>query len=109
VPAVQYGGQNGLLGVYTSPTYEKDRGIYLTYSEPGEDPATSSLALAHATLDIGQGSASLSRIIVDGATARPAERWTMGFRVRDVEQAPDGSLWLLEDTATGGLYKLAPR
>ncbi len=46
VPAVQFGGQNGLLGVYLAPTYAKDHQIYLTYSEPGEDPATSSLALA---------------------------------------------------------------
>jgi glucose/arabinose dehydrogenase len=59
VPAVQYGGQNGLLGIYTSPTHAKDRGIYLTYSEPGQDPATSSLALMHATLDIKDGKASL--------------------------------------------------
>lgn len=59
VPAVQFGGQNGLLGIYTSPTHAKDRGIYLTYSEPGPDPATSSLALMHATLDIKDGKASL--------------------------------------------------
>ena len=327
VPAVQFGGQNGLLGIYLSPTYAKDRGIYLTYSEPGQDPATSSLALARATLDTakgtpalaglkviwrdpikgkggqvgatiafspdnkllyltvgerqrftpaqdpnqpagkilrltldgkpapgnpmagktgartvgvidpprnseaaktapvirtftftgpnltpaetwstghrtpyglafapdgklwevehgprggdelnlieagknygwplvvyganydgvpvpspdtrpdlvkpviywnpviapgnlmfysgslfpqwkgsafvsGLGSGTLNRITVDGATAKPAERWTMGFRVRDVEQAPDGALWLLEDSASGGLYRLAPR
>ena len=327
VPAVQFGGQNGLLGIYLSPTYAKDRGIYLTYSEPGQDPATSSLALARATLDTakgtpalaglkviwrdpikgkggqvgatiafspdnkllyltvgerqrftpaqdpnqpagkilrltldgkpapgnpmagktgastvgvidpprnseaaktapvirtftftgpnltpaetwstghrtpyglafapdgklwevehgprggdelnlieagknygwplvvyganydgvpvpspdtrpdlvkpviywnpviapgnlmfysgslfpqwkgsafvsGLGSGTLNRITVDGATAKAAERWTMGFRVRDVEQAPDGALWLLEDSASGGLYRLAPR
>ncbi len=327
VPAVQFGGQNGLLGIYLSPTYAKDHGIYLTYSEPGQDPATSSLALAHAKLEIGQtatsltglkviwrdpikgkggqvgatiafspdkkllyltvgerqrftpaqdpnqpagkivrltldgkpakgnpmagktgassvgvidppknteaaktapvvrtftftganltpaetwssghrtpyglafapdgklwevehgprggdelnliepgknygwplvsyaanydgtpipspdtrtdltkpliywtpviapgnlmfysgdlfpqwkgsafisgmGSGTLNRIIVEGATAKPAERWVIGFRVRDVEQAPDGSLWLLEDSASGGLHRLAPK
>lgn len=327
VPAVQFGGQNGLLGIYLSPTYEKDRGVYLTYSEPGEDPATSSLALARATLDTsrpepaltglkviwrdpikgkggqvgaavafspdntllyltagerqrftpaqdpnqpagkilrltldgkpapgnpmagktgartvdvidpprnteaastakpvrtytfsgpnltpaetwssghrtpyglafapdgrlwevehgprggdelnliepgrnygwplvsystnydgvpipspdtrpdlakpviywnpviapgnlmfytgnlfpqwkgsafvsGLGSGTLNRITVEGATAKPAERWVVGFRARDVAQAPDGALWLLEDTATGGLYRLAPK
>jgi glucose/arabinose dehydrogenase len=53
-------------------------------------------------------SESLNRIIVDGATAKPAERWAMGFRVRDVEQGPDGALWLLEDSNPGGLYRLAP-
>lgn len=64
VPPVQFGGQNGLLGVYVSPTYAKDRRIYLTYAEPGEDPATSSLALARATLDVGQGSPSLKKLKV---------------------------------------------
>lgn len=52
---------------------------------------------------------SLSRIIVDGATAKPAERWAMGFRVRDVEQAPNGALWLIEDSNSGGLYRLTPK
>ncbi|MET0543040.1 MAG: PQQ-dependent sugar dehydrogenase, partial [Variovorax sp.] len=31
-PAVQFGGQNGLLGIYTAPTFAKDRGVYLTYN-----------------------------------------------------------------------------
>ena len=57
----------------------------------------------------GMGSGTLNRIIVEGATAKPAERWAVGFRARDVAQAPDGALWLLEDTAKGGLYRLAPK
>lgn len=57
----------------------------------------------------GLGSGTLNRLIVEGASARPAERWSMGFRVRDVAQAPDGALWLLEDSSSGGLYRLAPR
>ena len=57
----------------------------------------------------GLGSMSLSRIVVDGASAKPAERWALGLRVRDVEQAPDGALWLLEDAEGGGLYRLAPK
>ncbi len=64
VPAVQFGGQNGLLGVYLAPTYAKDHQIYLTYSEPGEDPATSSLALARAALKIGATTASLDNLKV---------------------------------------------
>jgi glucose/arabinose dehydrogenase len=64
VPAVQFGGQNGLLGVYLTPTYAKDHGVYLTYSEPGEDPITSSLALARATLKLGNGKASLDGLKV---------------------------------------------
>jgi glucose/arabinose dehydrogenase len=57
----------------------------------------------------GLGSASLSRIIVEGANARPAEKWAIGFRVRDVEQGPDGALWLLEDAAAGGLHRVTPK
>ncbi|MCG2805358.1 PQQ-dependent sugar dehydrogenase [Propionicimonas sp.] len=29
-------------------------------------------------------------------------------RIREVEQAPDGSIWLLEDTPGGRLLRLAP-
>ncbi len=57
----------------------------------------------------GMASKTLNRIIIDGASAKPAERWDMGFRVRDVEQAPDGTLWMLEDAKGGGLYRLAPK
>ncbi len=64
VPAVQFAGQNGLLGVYLTPGYAKDRGVYLTYSEPGTDPTTSSLALARATLKQGKGTASLEKLKV---------------------------------------------
>ena len=57
----------------------------------------------------GLVSESLNRIVVDGPTAKPAERWAMGFRVRDVEQGLDGALWLLEDSNAGGLYRLTPK
>ena len=64
VPAVQFAGQNGLLGIYLSPTYATDNGVYLTYSEPGEDPATSSLALARATLDTSKAAPALTGLKV---------------------------------------------
>ena len=57
----------------------------------------------------GLASRALHRIEVDGATAKPAEHWTVGFRVRDVAQAPDGALWLIEDDRAGGLYRLTPK
>jgi len=57
----------------------------------------------------GLVSRALHRIEVRGATATPAEHWTVGFRVRDVAQAPDGALWLLEDDHEGGLYRLTPK
>lgn len=57
----------------------------------------------------GLVSNTLNRITIEGADARPAERWLVNFRVRDVEEAPDGALWLLEDASPGGLYRLVPR
>ena len=33
----------------------------------------------------------------------------MGARIREVEQGPDGSIWLLEDGADGRLLELLPK
>jgi glucose/arabinose dehydrogenase len=58
----------------------------------------------------GLGSKSLTRITFDGkGGATPAERWDIGFRVRDVEVAPDGALWMIEDARPGGLYRATPK
>lgn len=59
----------------------------------------------------GLSSQALIRIEVDGDSAREAERFDMGARVRAVAQGPDGELWLLEDDrgeGTGRLLKLTP-
>lgn len=64
VPPVLYASQNGLLGVYVAPSYANDGAVYLTYSEPGQIPGTSSLALARATLKIGTGTAALEGLQV---------------------------------------------
>jgi len=54
---------------------------------------------------------ALIRVDIDGETAREAERWDMGQRIREVEQAPDGSVYLLEDEDRGSggrLLRLVP-
>ena len=54
---------------------------------------------------------ALVRLEFDGVTAREAARYEMGQRIREVEQGPDGELWLLEDQdegAGGRLLKLSP-
>ncbi len=33
----------------------------------------------------------------------------MGARIREVEQGPDGSIWLLEDGSGGRLLELQPK
>ena len=61
---------------------------------------------------LASGLASKSLILIKfdgngGATA--AKRWNLGFRVRDVEVAPDGALWFIEDAKPGGLYRATPK
>jgi mono/diheme cytochrome c family protein len=57
----------------------------------------------------GLASKALIRIVFDGkGGAQTAERWDMGFRVRDVEVAPDGALWMIEDARPGGLFRATP-
>lgn len=51
----------------------------------------------------------LVRVAFDGATAREVERISMERRIRDVAEAPDGSLLVLEDKAGGRLIRLTPR
>jgi glucose/arabinose dehydrogenase len=54
----------------------------------------------------GLQSMTLNRITFDGkGGATPAERWNVGFRVRDVEVGPDGALWMLEDANPGRLFR----
>ncbi len=57
----------------------------------------------------GLATQSLSRIIVNGPTAKSAERWDVGHRIRDVEVGPDGALWMLEDKNPGALFKVTPK
>ncbi len=57
----------------------------------------------------GMATKSLTRIVFDGkGGAKPVERWDMGHRIRDIEEAPDGALWAIEDARTGGLFRLTP-
>jgi glucose/arabinose dehydrogenase len=57
----------------------------------------------------GLATMSLNRITFDGkGGATPAERWAVGKQLRDVEQGPDGALWMLENANPGGLYKVTP-
>ena len=53
---------------------------------------------------------ALLRVDLDGTDARKADQWPMGARIREVEQAPDGAIWLLQDGDSGGrLLRLTPR
>ncbi len=57
----------------------------------------------------GMATKTLNRIVINGATATAAERWNVDKRIRDVEVAPDGAIWMLEDSAIGGLFRVTPK
>jgi len=58
----------------------------------------------------GLATRTLNRITFDGqGGAKTAERWNVGHRIRDVAVAPDGTVWMLEDATTGGLFKATPK
>ncbi len=56
----------------------------------------------------GLASQSLVRIRFNGMRAREYRRYPMGARIREIEQGPDGALWVLDDGSNARLRKLTP-
>jgi len=55
---------------------------------------------------------ALIRVDLNGTNAREGERWDMGQRIREVEEGPDGAIYVLEDERGGSggkLLRLTPR
>ncbi|HSG33237.1 MAG TPA: PQQ-dependent sugar dehydrogenase, partial [Sphingomonadaceae bacterium] len=48
------------------------------------------------------------RVSFDGEKATEEARYPMGTRLREIEQGPDGAIWVLADGADGRLMKLTP-
>lgn len=57
----------------------------------------------------GLGGEALVRVKVNGDTVEKADHWPMDARIREVEQGPDGAVWVLEDGDKGRLLKLTPK
>jgi aldose sugar dehydrogenase len=55
------------------------------------------------------GGEALIRVDLNGENAVKADEWPMKTRIREVEQGPDGAIWLLEDGEDGRLMKLTPQ
>lgn len=56
----------------------------------------------------GLSGEALVRVDLDGESATEADRFEWGERVREVEEGPDGALWVLEDGSGARLLKLTP-
>lgn len=50
----------------------------------------------------------LVRVRVAGSTATQVARLSLGARIREVEEGPDGAIWVLEDGSSGRLIRLDP-
>lgn len=56
----------------------------------------------------GLVSQGLVRVRFNTTSAAEVQRIGLGQRIREVEQGPDGAIWVLEDAANGRLLKLTP-
>ena len=60
----------------------------------------------------GLSSQALVRVDLDGTTARKGDQWPMGARIREVEQGPEGAIYVLEDGddgSQGRMIRLTPK
>lgn len=55
----------------------------------------------------GLGSGGLVRVRIDGEKASEQARYPLGNRIREIREAPDGSLYVLEDGKGGRLLRLS--
>lgn len=54
----------------------------------------------------GLSGENLVRVELDGENAEPVQEWDFGDRIREVEEAPDGAVWIATDS--GALIELRP-
>jgi glucose/arabinose dehydrogenase len=51
---------------------------------------------------------SLVRLSLDGQTVTNEERIALGARIRDVDQGPDGAVYVVTDASDGRILRLTP-
>lgn len=56
----------------------------------------------------GLSSEALVRVVLNGDRAAKADQFPMGARIREVEQGPDGAIYVLEDGDNARLLRLTP-
>lgn len=98
----------------TRPEFEKYKVMWNPVISPGGLMAYSGKMFPQWKGDLfigGLSSQALVRVDVDGTNARKGDQWPMGARIREVEEGPDGAIWVLEDGAQGSqgrLLRLTP-
>lgn len=56
----------------------------------------------------GLSGKTIARVTVSGDSAEEVERLEVNERIREVEQGPDGSVYLLTDRSNGAIWRLVP-
>ncbi|WP_326525110.1 PQQ-dependent sugar dehydrogenase [Sphingomonas sp.] len=93
----------------TRPEFEKPKVVWNPVISPGGLIVYSGDMFPEWKGDLfigGLSSQALVRVDVTGTDAKKGDQWPMGTRIREVEQGPDGALWLLEDGQRGAGGKL---
>ena len=62
----------------------------------------------NSALIAGLKSRAIIRVDISGEKAQEVDRYDMGARIRELEQGPNGNLWVLEDRDGARLLKLSP-
>lgn len=57
----------------------------------------------------GLSGQKLVQVLIDAPEAEVTAAWDAGARIRDLAEAPDGAIWVLEDGPGGRLLELRPR
>jgi glucose/arabinose dehydrogenase len=57
----------------------------------------------------GLSGMALIRVRVEGTEAGEEERIALGARIREVEQGPDGAVYVLTDQANGNVLRIRPQ
>ena len=116
-PLVSYGMNYNEVPI-PSPDTRPDLAKPVLYWNSGHRPRQPDVLPRHKSFPQWDGSGdrqrlashTLTRIVFDGkGGAKAAERWDVGKRIRDVAEAPDGTLWLLEDANPGALIHITPK
>jgi glucose/arabinose dehydrogenase len=98
----------------TRPEFEAPKIVWTPVISPGDMIVYSGRLFPQWRGDAligGLSGEALIHVDIDGTSAREAQRWPMERRIREVEQAPDGSIYLLEDQndeGGGRLLRLTP-
>lgn len=113
-PVVSWGEKYDGTDIPNPPTYPEFADAHIHWT-----PTISPSGMTYYTGDVfpewkgslligGLTSSGLVRVSIDEEEATEVERIPLGARIRDVVQAPDGSIYVLTDQDEGNIWRISP-